>query len=438
MTLMTTAWGGWLLDTDGALIGYDGENLSYTLEIETEADVGGYSMYADLEYADGTKGTLPLTMLDGALRAVVGAAYLIPGWAGIQLRGVGAASGTAAPPVKKSNVARVRIGTSINATESMTPPEEAVWDVYAAQMESLRDEAQAAAQDAKNQVGKAFKIGDNGNWYEWAPAAGLYVDTGVSAKGPKGDTGATGPQGPKGDAGATGPQGPKGDAGATGPQGPQGPQGATGSGFAVKGYYASLALLQAAVTTPAAGDAYGVGSTHPYSIYIWDGVGGAWVDNGSLQGAKGDTGATGPQGPKGDTGATGPQGASAYAQAKAGGYAGTEAAFIAALAATGETVPVPRGGTGKTTLLAGYALVGNGQDAVTERAICTVPANADSAAVQNTSSLLPEGVLRWFANRVAGAAAGETNYATLMFRGESLHAEETTPAVNGAIAWQYG
>ena len=34
--------------------------------------------------------------------------------------------------------------------------------------------------------------------------------------GPKGDTGATGPQGPKGDTGATGAQGPKGDTGAAG------------------------------------------------------------------------------------------------------------------------------------------------------------------------------------------------------------------------------
>ena len=41
--------------------------------------------------------------------------------------------------------------------------------------------------------------------------------------GPKGDTGATGPQGPKGDTGSTGPQGPKGDTGETGPAGPAGP-----------------------------------------------------------------------------------------------------------------------------------------------------------------------------------------------------------------------
>ena len=46
--------------------------------------------------------------------------------------------------------------------------------------------------------------------------------------GPKGETGATGPQGPKGDTGDTGPQGPKGDKGDTGPQGPKGDTGAPG------------------------------------------------------------------------------------------------------------------------------------------------------------------------------------------------------------------
>ncbi len=94
---------------------------------------------------------------------------------------------------------------------------------------------------------EAPEIGINGNWYVNG------TDTGVSATGPKGDTGSqgpagtTGPQGPKGDAftysdfteaqlkaltGPTGATGPKGDTGPQGPQGvqgPQGPAGATGS-----------------------------------------------------------------------------------------------------------------------------------------------------------------------------------------------------------------
>lgn len=61
--------------------------------------------------------------------------------------------------------------------------------------------------------------GDGENWDNVVALAGL--------KGPKGDTGATGPQGSKGDTGPTGPQGPKGDTGATGPQGPKGDPGDT-------------------------------------------------------------------------------------------------------------------------------------------------------------------------------------------------------------------
>ena len=148
-------------------------------------------------------------------------------------------------------------------------------------------------------------------------------DTGLQgpqgATGPQGIQGDPGPQGPKGDQGLqgdAGPQGPQGIKGDTGPQGPQGEKGETGSGFRVLDYYGSAAALGAAVANPAAGDAYGVGTAEPYDIYIYSPSNG-WVNNGPLQGAKGDTGPqgpkgdtgdTGPQGPKGDTGATGPQG----------------------------------------------------------------------------------------------------------------------------------
>ena len=145
-------------------------------------------------------------------------------------------------------------------------------------------------------------------------------DTG--AEGPKGATGDTGPKGEpgekgekgdKGDTGATGPQGETGPQGQTGPQGPAGPtgpKGDTGTGFTVKGYYGSVSALQASVKNPEVGDAYGVGAAAPYDIYIYDGVTKAWVNNGPLQGAKGDKGDPGEQGPKGEPGDTGPAGAS--------------------------------------------------------------------------------------------------------------------------------
>lgn len=144
-------------------------------------------------------------------------------------------------------------------------------------------------------------------------------DTGPKGeKGDKGDTGEAGPRGPQGEQGIqgpTGPQGEKGDTGAQGPKGatgdtgPQGPKGDTGSGFKVLGYYDTAgALDEAKLATARPGDAYGVGTAKPYDIYILNGTTGKFINNGPLQGAKGDKGDAGAQGPKGDQGDVGPTG----------------------------------------------------------------------------------------------------------------------------------
>lgn len=137
--------------------------------------------------------------------------------------------------------------------------------------------------------------------------------------------------------------------------------GRDGKSFEIKGYYASVTALEAGVPKPAPGDAYCVGSAAPYDVYIYDGVNGEWVNNGTIQGAKGDTGAAGTtftphldgngnlswtndggldnpetqniRGAKGDKGETGAAGKSAYAAAVEAGYTGTEATFYAALTA---------------------------------------------------------------------------------------------------------
>lgn len=41
-------------------------------------------------------------------------------------------------------------------------------------------------------------------------------------------------------------------------------------------------------------------------------------------------------------------------------------------------------------------------------------------------------------NRTTNVNASDTNYGTYMARGEALFSAETTPTVNGCIAWQYG
>lgn len=105
---------------------------------------------------------------------------------------------------------------------------------------------------ATDEANIAPTIGTNGNWYIGG------IDSGKPSRG------------------ATGP---KGATGATGPQ---------GKGLQILGYYATLDALTAAVTSPAAGDAYGVGTAEPYNIYVWDGVGNTWVNNGTAVGVEGN------------------------------------------------------------------------------------------------------------------------------------------------------
>lgn len=99
----------------------------------------------------------------------------------------------------------------------------------------------------------------------------------------------------------------------------KGEKGDTGAGLKIQGYYDSVEDLAAAVTAPEIGDAYGVGSAVPYDVYIYDSQRG-WLNNGPLQGAKGDKGDSftyadftevqleALRGPQGEPGAAGPAG----------------------------------------------------------------------------------------------------------------------------------
>ena len=127
----------------------------------------------------------------------------------------------------------------------------------------------------------------------WSNGGDLNNPIAVNIKGPKGEIGPQGPQGEKGD---------------TGPRGPQGEKGDTGAGFAVLGYFASADMLHSSIVSPTPGDAYGVGTAQPYDIYIWDGVNSSWVNNGPLQGAKGDSGPQGIPGIPGNDGNDGVNG----------------------------------------------------------------------------------------------------------------------------------
>ena len=89
-----------------------------------------------------------------------------------------------------------------------------------------------------------------------------------------------------------------------GPQGIQGPKGDSGNNFVIKGVKANTGALP---VSGIAGDAWFVGSSAPFTVYIWD-VGlatPAWVAVGTLVGATGATGAAGANGAAGATGQRG-------------------------------------------------------------------------------------------------------------------------------------
>lgn len=205
---------------------------------------------------------------------------------------------------------------------------------------------------------------------------GIQGDTGI--QGPKGETGSQGPQGEigltgsgldgvdgaQGIAGLVGADGLDGDdgldvyqtwllAGNTGTEveflltlnGTDGAQGATGPTGAKgeKGDLGSSAYQVALANGFVGSEAVWLGSL--IGATGSQGVQGTTGDTGpqGVQGVKGDTGSTGPQGEiglqgiKGDTGDTGLQGnagangASAYTQAIAGGFVGSESAWIDSL-----------------------------------------------------------------------------------------------------------
>lgn len=240
----------------------------------------------------------------------------------------------------------------------------------------------------------------------------------------------------KGDKGDTGPQGPKGDKGPAGPPGPAGPAGATG----------------AAGADGADGVTPHIGSNKHWFIgtqdtgVVAEGQDGATAAKGD-PGEKGEKGDTGAQGPKGDTGEKGPQGETGPAGPTGPtgpqGPKGDNADVVefsgatSAAAGTAGFVPAPaKGQQGKYLkgdgTWADLPSAGTGAKGITYLVDAVNRTDTDKAVTPRSVNT----VYKMF-NRATGVHEADTNYTTLMARGMSLNAEETTPAVNGAIAWQY-
>lgn len=90
-------------------------------------------------------------------------------------------------------------------------------------------------------------------------------------------------------------KGPKGEKGAAGENGKD------GTGVNILGSYDSLEELKAENASGAAGDAYLVKG----HLYVWDTVGAAWKNVGTIQGPKGDKGDPGTNGKDGTNGTNG-------------------------------------------------------------------------------------------------------------------------------------
>lgn len=73
----------------------------------------------------------------------------------------------------------------------------------------------------------------------------------------------------------------------SGIKGEKGETGEAGKDFKILGFVATADELP---TNANAGDAYGVGNNYPYDIYIYDGINHVWVNNGTIQGPKGEQG----------------------------------------------------------------------------------------------------------------------------------------------------
>lgn len=178
MTLTEEPSGLWRLDTGGTLIGYDGEHNVCSIQIKLANVIGTWTWYLDIAYLDGTVATVPLEQVKDTISALLSRSYMREGLTVVQVRGVSAGSA-----VKKSSVARVRFGSSVNATEQMDAPSPSQWDIYSAQVAGYRDEAAASAAAAALAATQMPYINSGGTWSVWSTSAGGFVDSGVSAAG---------------------------------------------------------------------------------------------------------------------------------------------------------------------------------------------------------------------------------------------------------------
>ena len=188
--------------------------------------------------------------------------------------------------IAKSRTWRTVTEPSLSAAGTTEPP-----PAY----QSWVDEVLKAGASAEAAVSKMPYVDSaTGHWFKWDAAKNAFIDTGIAATGPKGETGPVGPKGEQGERGIPGERGPVGATGATGARGEKGDKGDTG----------------AVGPRGEKGEKGEKGDPFTYSDFTAAQLEGLRGEQGPIgpKGETGATGATGARGEKGETGETGPIG----------------------------------------------------------------------------------------------------------------------------------
>lgn len=129
-------------------IGYDGENLVYRLQIQTDSP-SEWAYKLDIRYSNGKKNFLDLNYTDGVLWTDIKREMLVPGSAKAQVRA------TLGEQEKHSNIFGLRIDQSIRAVNAFSGLEPSAFEQMEQRMSELKLAAEAAAKESEDSAGRS-------------------------------------------------------------------------------------------------------------------------------------------------------------------------------------------------------------------------------------------------------------------------------------------
>ena len=183
----------------------------------------------------------------------------------------------------------------------------------------------------------------------------------------------------------------------------------SGKDFQILGYYDSLEQLKQAVPSPGRGDAYGIGTSYPYDIYVYDGISKTWKNNGAIQG---------------------PQGKSAYEVAVENGFQGTEKEWLDSL--KGEATEAAA--LANSAADAANAAAGRAETATINATSATSAANTATSAANRAAGRAETATINaTSATSAANTAAGSANSAATAATSAAEEATEAAALINDTL-----